>query len=127
MAYTAPKRWAHGDTVSAANMQIYSDGLTAIKPMIGETRRTWAVFASTWDEAQEFNIVHKRRWLIYKSTGQITDPNGVFDPVDLPDSDPINVYDLDTVDWLLPGMVYHVIGCSVCMEDENGIMVTGVA
>ena len=127
MAYTAPPRWAHGDTVAHTAMQVYSDGLTAIKPMIGEVKRTWAVFASTFEDTQEIWLVHKRRWLIYKSTGAITDPNGVHDAVSLPDPDAINVYDLDTVDWLIPGARYQVIGCSVCFEDENGVTVSGGA
>ena len=32
-----------------------------------------------------------------------------------------NTYDLDTIPWLNYGAFTKVVGCSVCMEDRNGI------
>jgi hypothetical protein len=126
MSYSTPKQWAHGDTVAAAELQKYSDGLDAIKPMIGEVTINWAVAASLYEDTQEFWLVHKKRWLLYKSTGVVRHPLDpvTYPDVDLGDSKTINAFDLDEgVDWLVPGALYKVVGCSVCMEDEQGIIV----
>lgn len=126
MAYSTPKQWAHGDTVDADEIQKYSDGLDAIKPMIGETHYSWVFFNSLMDDTQEFWLVHKCRWLIYKSTGVVrhaSDPV-TYPDVSLGDKGGINAFDLDEgVDWLVPGQLYCVIGCSVCFEDTQGIIV----
>lgn len=125
MAYSVPPTWSHGDTVSAANMQKYSDGLTAIEPSFPPEKITWAHAASMMEDTQTFFIVHKARWLIYKSTGEIqhpTDPT-TYPAVSLSDTETINAADVDQeVSWLVPGMLYKVVGCSVCYEDEVGII-----
>lgn len=127
MPYSAPVRWSHGDYVDSASMQVYSDDLNAMRPMLAVQRISWGVPFSTMPEAQTFWLVRKRRWLIYKSTGEIVDHLGVQKSVSLSDSDEINVFDLDTVKWLFPGMLYKVVGCSVAFEDENGVLVSTYA
>jgi hypothetical protein len=126
MSYSTPKTWAHGDTVPAAEMQKYSDGLDAIKPLFPTVVRNFAIAASQYEDTQEFWITHKARWLIYKSTGVIRHPLDptTYPDVSLSDTDTINAFDIDNgVDWLVPGALYKVIGCSVCFEDEVGIIV----
>jgi hypothetical protein len=125
MAYSTPKQWSHGDTVPAAEMQKYSDGLDAIKPMIGETHYNWVILYSNMEDAQEFWLVHKKRWLIYKSTGVVRHASDTttYPDVSLSDTGGICAADLDQeVDWLVPGQLYSVIGCSVCYEDDEGII-----
>ena len=111
--------------MAAAEMQKYSDGLDAIKPMFPTEKESWVHAFSLMPKAQTYFITHKRRWLIYKSTGEIrhtTDPV-TFPSVSLGDSDEINAEDLDQIDWLVPGMLYMVVGCSVAYEDDEGIIV----
>jgi hypothetical protein len=126
MAYSAPPQWSHGQTVSAANMQKYSDGLDAIKPMIGETKYNWVILNSNMEDTQGFWLVHKRRWLIYKSTGVVrhASDSTTYPDVSLSDTGGICAFDLDAgVDWLIAGQLYQVVGCAVCYEDEQGIIV----
>lgn len=125
MAYSTPKVWAHEDTVAAAEMQKYSDGLDAIKPMFPTEKESWAHAFSLMEDTQTYSLTHKRRWLIYKSTGEIRHPTDpvTYPAVSLGDSEEINAEDLDQIDWLVPGMLYLVVGCSVCFEDEDGIIV----
>jgi hypothetical protein len=126
MSYSTPKTWAHGDTVSAANMQKYSDGLDAIKPLFPTQKINWAQPQSLMDDAQENWIVHKARWLIYKSTGEVTHPTDptTYPNVSLSDTGGVCAFDLDAgVDWLVVGQLYRVIGCSIAYEDEQGVIV----
>src|SRR5574343_404764 len=107
MAYSVPKRWSHGGTVSAANMQKYSDGLNALDAAIPKEKISWGVGYSNMEDTQTFYLIHKARWLIYKSTGEVqhpTDPT-TYPAVSLSDTGGICAADLDAeVDWLVPGM-----------------------
>jgi hypothetical protein len=113
-------------TVSAASVQKYSDGLDAIKPLFPTQQINWAQPQSLMDDAQENWIVHKARWLIYKSTGEVTHPTDptTYPNVSLSDTGGVCAFDLDAgVDWLVVGQLYRVIGCSIAYEDEQGIIV----
>lgn len=124
MAYSTPPTFAHGDTVSAAQMQIYSDGLNAIAPMFPTEKESWAHAFSTMAEAQSYFITHRCRWLIYKSTGVIRHPTDpvTYPDVSLSDSEEINAIDVDaSVNWLTVGQLYWVVGCSVAYEDDEGL------
>ena len=74
MAYSTPRTWQAFDTVPAADMQKYSDGLNAIRPLFHEEAIEWAQPCSMMEDTQTFFVVHKARWLIYKSTGVIHHP-----------------------------------------------------
>ena len=125
MAYSTPKQWSHGDTVAAADMQKYSDGLDAIHPMIGDDKVRFAQFFSNMDTAQRHYIVHKRKYLITKSSGELrhpTDPT-TYPGVSIGDEEPFAVTEVDgTVPWLVAGMLYEVRGCSLAFEDDEGII-----
>ena len=120
MSYSTPKQWSHGDQPTAENMQKYSDSLNYLYAAIGSGQLNFAVPYSRMEDAQEFWLVHKRRYLIYKSTGKIYDPTGANNPISLSNPADINVYDLEQIVWMTPGKLYRVVGCSVCMEDDRG-------
>jgi hypothetical protein len=125
MAYAVPPRFSHGSTVSAAEMQKYSDGLNAIHDALPLEKISWGIPYSNMEDTQTFFLIHKRRWLIYKSTGEIQHPTEpeTYPAVSLSDTGGICAADLDQeVDWLVPGMLYKVVGCSVCFEDDEGII-----
>ena len=121
MAYQVPKQWSHGDQPTAADMQKYSDALNALNASFGSAFYNFATPYSLYDDTQEYYFVHARQYLIYTSTGTIEDPAGVEASVTLSSSGVFNSYDLDQVGWLTYGMLYQVIGCSVCLESDTGI------
>jgi len=125
MSYSTPKQWSHGDTVAAAEMQKYSDGLDAIRTMIGEECINHAQPYSQMPDTQTYFLIHKARWLLHVSTGEIQHPTDpvTYPAVSLGDRGGINAFDLDEgVDWLVAGMLYKVVGVSGCMEDVVGII-----
>lgn len=78
------------------------------------------LMAAEWGGAgSSWIFLHVHRWLLYDSTGTLSDPAGVEDDVSLPDPETpgeLGVLDLNTVDWLAPGMFYNVTGCAVAWE-----------
>ena len=116
MAYAVPPRWAHGDvTVSAANMNKYSDSIVAIEARVGTAATSIATLGG-WSEATIW-LFHRDRYLYFMSNGAIVDPAAVGDSVTLTETDGwITVMDLDTVDWLVYGDLYKVTGVSWCQE-----------
>lgn len=121
MAYQVPKQWSHGDRVGAADMQKYSDGQDAINAGLAVFPYNFATPYSQYSDTQDFYLIHKKKFLIYISSGVINDPTGVNEDITLSnDNDVFNSYDIDTVPWIFYGGLYRVIGCSVCMEDEMG-------
>ena len=125
MAYSTPTYFSHGDTISAAQAQKWSDGLDAIHPMIGDDKIQFVQFYSNMDTAQRHYIVHKKRYLITKSTGELRHPADptTYPSVSIGDEEPFAVNEVDgMVDWLVPGMLYEVRGCSFACEDDEGII-----
>lgn len=121
MAYQVPKQWSHGDRVGATDMQKYSDGQVAINAALASFNYNFATPYSQYTDTQDFYVIHRKQFLIYVSSGVISDPTGVNDDVTLSNGDGVfNSYDVDTIPWIFYGGVYRVIGCSVCMEDEQG-------
>ena len=121
MAYQAPTQWSHGDEVCASKMQKYSDSIAYLYSLTTTAGRNYATPFSQMADTQQFWFVHTHRYLIYVSTGVISDPSGIGDDVTLSSDESINSYDLDTIPWLNYGSLYKIVGCSVCMEDRNGI------
>ena len=121
MAYAVPKQWSHGDQPAATDMQKYSDGLNYLDGMFGATRYNRAYPDSLYDDTQDFWLVHQACYLVFTSTGRIVDPAGVEDDVSIsPGDKTYGSYDLATIQWLVYGKLYRVIGCSVCFEDGTG-------
>ena len=113
------------DTVAAAEIQKYTDGLNAIYPMFPTEKERGHMRSQRWTEAQSYFLTHRCRWLIYKSTGVIRHPTDpvTYPDVSLSDSDDINAIDVDaSVKWLTVGQLYQVVGCAVAFEDDEGII-----
>jgi hypothetical protein len=95
------------NAISQSQAGLQAMGGVALEGMAAE----WGGPGSIW----LFQRVH--RWLLYDSTGLLIDPAGVEDAVSLPDPESgIGVKDLDTIDWLAPGMFYRVTGCAAVWE-----------
>ena len=125
MAYSTPKQWSHGETVASSEVQKYSDGLDAVHAAIGDDAVEFAQFYSNMNTAQRHYIVHKRKYLITKSTGELrhpTDPT-TYPGVSIGDEEPFAVNEVDgMVPWLVAGMLYEVRGCTYAAEDDEGII-----
>ncbi len=75
-----------------------------------------------------FTMKHTKRWLVYRSTGDIYDMTEVMAGVPLDDIENHTTlgdcgeitcaFDLHSVDWLSYGMMYIVEGCEWAMEDD---------
>lgn len=130
MAYAVPKQWAHGETVSHTNMQKYSDGLNAIHAKTGDAAYNYAILwpYDNYDVVYDnsfYVFVHKKRYLWFRSTGELVDPVRHADPAGLAGEDDIGlsetgtdygIYDLESIDWLVYGALYYVTGVTVAME-----------
>lgn len=121
MAYQVPKQWSHGDEVCASELQKYSDSLNYLNSITSTAGRNYATAFSQYDDTQEFWLVHSWPFLIYVSTGVLSDPSGLNEDISLSVGDgTFNSYDLDAIPWLNYGDLYKIVGCSVCMEDSRG-------
>jgi hypothetical protein len=118
MAYQIPKHWTHGNIPTAADMNKYSDALNAIHAIVGDVlmaRPSAHALAGVDNDYHVF--VHRYRWLKYQSTGSIED---IGDPVnntqDLAEDGEPTILDLNTIDWMYPGKLYAVTGCTYAQE-----------
>jgi hypothetical protein len=133
MAYSVPKQWAHGDTVTHTNMQKYSDDLDAVYAKTGAAKLNYAILGSyaIFDavnfEDSMYSFIHRKRFLWFRSSGAIVDPLRFADPAGLAGEDDITIsetetdygiYDLDSVNWLVYGALYFVTGVTVALEYE---------
>lgn len=118
MSYTPPQQWSHGDYPTADKLNKYKDGLDAIHEAVGDYPINPAV-ARRLDTVQGYYFLHRWRWLVYRGAGTIEDPIGAEDAVNLSEAEDMGwtSYDLDNVDWLIPGRLYQVQGVIACMED----------
>ena len=119
MAYQVPPRWAHGDqTVSAANMNKYSDSLNYLDATVGSQV---AYPATPKVDGESLYFSNRWRWLWYwttsGSTATISDPSGVGDDVTLADVTEMTVYDLSNVSWIIEGTSYTLTGVDYAQED----------
>lgn len=102
---------------TAAQLNAISNNQASLWAISGGVRRE--LMAKSWDgSGSSWIFLHVHRWLLYDSTGELSGPPGT-DPVSLPDpATPgvLGVKDLNTVEWLAPGMFYNVTGCGVAWE-----------
>lgn len=118
MAYQVPKQFVHGDIPTAADMQKYSDALNAIHDRTGDVLRVFPSAHVLAGNDHDYHVfVHRYRWLYYQSTGTIED---IADPTNntqtLSEDGEPTLLDLNTIDWLYPGKLYAVTGCTWAME-----------
>lgn len=123
MAYSVPFQFSHGDYPTAARMNLYKDGLDAIYALTGSYPINMFVCKRT-GTVQGFYFVHRLRWLIFRndSAGRIEDPAGVGATVTLEVSGAEwTSYDLDQVDWMIPGKLYQVQALFSCFENAEAL------
>ena len=103
-------------------MNKYKDGLDAIHAALGDYVLNPTV-ARRIDPVQGYYFLHAKRWLLYRDAGRIEDPAGVGATVTLAAADDggWTSYDLDQVDWLIPGKLYQVQAVIACLEDSEAL------
>lgn len=116
MGYSVPPRWAHGNIPAADQFQIYSDDLNAIHALWGDRLINWPT--PSVGSADDLYLRHQYRWLVYNDNGSIEDPTAVGETVTLDDPGGYAFYDLNTVEWLTPGMIYRLTEFDFVMEVE---------
>jgi len=116
-SYAVPPQWFRGDTVSAANMNLYKTALDACHALLGDERMTIATRQNNSEDRGYF-FVNRHRWLHFIGTGQLRDVDDNEAAVVLTgDGTNVQVYDLLTIDWLVPGLLYRVDTCLIAAED----------
>jgi hypothetical protein len=120
-AYTVAPEWEHGDFPLAADLNKIGTGQTHIYEIALTYARNPASRSLADLSAENINFTHRHRWLHYKSTGQVVDPSGAEEDVELPNPSDnwINVYDLDSIAWLEYGALYTVAGVDMACEQEE--------
>jgi hypothetical protein len=67
-----------------------------------------------------FSLLRTHRYLHFGSVGNLEDPAGVEDDVSLSESENgRGTLDLDTIEWLAPGAMFWVSGCSWTWLDNQ--------
>ena len=125
MAYSPPNVWLHADNdVDDENLQALSDDLEYIHAKSGDVNYI-AVTPARLTDSPVFSIVHRKRYLFYRSTGAIVDLTAVEpeDSITLSESSVktgvFQRYDLDSISWLAYGTLDQVTGVGWCEEDDN--------
>ena len=102
---------------TAAQLNAISQSQAGLWALNGGVNRE--LMAAVWSgSGSSWTFLRVHRWLLYDSTGELSGPEGT-EPVSLPDPETpgeLGVKDLNTVDWLAPGMFYQVTGCAVAWE-----------
>lgn len=121
MSYVVPRTWSHGEYPTAAEMTDIKSSMDYLNSVMGDGGLQKAV-ALRNGFVQGYYIVHRLRWLVYKGAGRIEDPAGVSETVSLSAADDggYTSYDLDQIDWLVPGKIYQVQAVTACLEDYEG-------
>lgn len=113
--------FSHGDTITTANLNALVNAINSIETQTGFNTYVLggrdALIAGT-----VFHGVHTRRWLIYRSTGEIRDfddPTNEEKITVLPDCNaPFCVFDTHTIPWLKYGMMYEIEGTEFALETD---------
>lgn len=116
---TVPHKWTHGDEVTSARL----NGLITAMDEIYAVRRDYPFLIATpyASTGETFTLYKQRRYLHFGSTGTLEDPTGVEDDITLSEDADIGrgTLDLESVDWLAPGAMFYVNGCSWCWLDDE--------
>lgn len=120
------KYFKHGDRVTATDLNAMVDAINAVEVQTaGFNSYAFgsrdAVVAGT-----VFYGVHQRRWLVYRSTGEVrtfgynpATPE-IGNTIVLPDcNEEFCMFDLHTVGWLKYGDLYEVEGSEYAMETDT--------
>src|SRR5690606_17500004 len=116
-AYSAPPTWVRGETVSAADINLYKTALDAAHGLLGDDQFNFAVRQNNTED-RGFFFQNRYRWLHYQGDGEIVDPSGTGETVTISgDGTNIVAYDLFNVSWLTQGVRYEVKDCVFACED----------
>ena len=133
MPYSAPPVWEHGDVPTAALMNKYSDGLNTIYTALQAKKHLPAAkvrqyasatadthFQDVTDDNSYCVLTHLHRWLFYAGAGNIQNLAQT-ETTTLPDTGggggATNIFDLDSVNWLVYGGVYRINSITWAFED----------
>lgn len=117
MSWSAPKAWAHGDTVAHTDMQTYSDDEDAIHDRMGDVLLNWpSANAIPLEDNDLAYMIHRFRYFWFKSNGTMIDPADSANTVTLTEDEEPTMLDLNSVSWLYPGKLYQITGVTWCME-----------
>ena len=122
MAYVVPARPAHGDIVTADDMQKYSDSLNALHASYGDKLINLPAEAVGGDAV--LYLRHQFRWLIFNDNGSIVALNGEFETVTLSDPDGLEFYDLNSIEGLAYGAIYKIIDVDMVAEVDVQVIAT---
>lgn len=116
--YSPPKRWAHGDLPTAADMNLYSRAIASMYERHGPASYNIAVRKISGGEFYCF--VHRYRYLHYLNAGTLADLTGTYSTTLDETPSGVKVFDLSTVNWLTFGSVYTITDSSfACEIGEN--------
>jgi len=126
MSYVPSQEVEHGDLVVYTTLNQIKDNILAIYNAVGTDAVNPAACGnaehtnhSTETEGSTLRMFHTFRWLVYGSSGTLTDPTGVGASVSLSDNPVAGqpaYYDLESIDWLEYGMMYDVSGVVYALE-----------
>lgn len=128
MAYAPPKRWTHGDLLTASDLNTLSTGISEVQQITGlmaiepcAPAMNLKLTGITMTLVQACVFVHKKRYLHYKGNGKITNLSQDKETSISDSGTPSSVYDLETINWLGYGMIYRVTGDQMifCAEDDE--------
>ena len=126
MPYSIPPQWQHGQYPTAADLNKYKDGLDAMHAMWGDKDYEYPLIhrkdegdLAVNGEMHSHWFINRYRYLIYNGAGSLHDPGNFFDTVSLEDGAWV-VYDLTTIEWIIPGKLYEVQGVGEAYESDTG-------
>jgi len=111
-------QWAHGDTVTAANLNAYSTELTTLHDAIGDAEIV-PCMPDQYGSGNIYWFIHRNRWLHFKSTGQIKNAGATQEGTLSPINDTYTSFDLHSLSWLAYCDLYQVVGCAMASEEET--------
>lgn len=124
MAYSTPKQWIHGELVIAGEMEKYNDSIDALNTAFASFGAPTAGYslqnvAGTDIADGRWYFIHTHRYLWYKGKGFITHPDDGTIQMSLSETATDTTwerFDLSTVDWIYPGLLYEVTEVDGAME-----------
>lgn len=115
--YVPPSQWVPTNVPTAADMNKYRNAQLEINTRMGPY--AWNQAVGQIDDGFFAVFCHKEQWLHYRSDnnpGALTDLNGENSVSLSGEVNTYNVYNLDTIPWMLPGVFFRVSGVTMAAE-----------
>lgn len=119
MPYSVPPTWAHGDEVTAAKLQKYSDSIAFLYAAYNGKNRHFAVTQLGNNSAQIYYfVVHRFKWLWFRGEGRMAIFGAPEIGADLSSGSAwVTKLDLDSFSsWLHYGNRYLITGVTFAFE-----------